>query len=252
MIEPFDSRKLGSYYYNLEIENVFLLGRTPKKLQIDKLPDGGIFVEPGKVLWLRMRERVSLPDNFLASLEQTHHFTRKGLSFLNLSLVFPNYSGFLTCAVANFSSSPIFISKNSCIARLTFFELEKSTLHNQKPRVVNSEFDYDLELLEEAKSADDNFFGLSSLRDDIGREFKEEVEGTIRRASLKSVLAIGALLFFFTVLPVLQDLFTNTWYGDSVLTKDDLREALYLLERRGVLEELVGEMAGGMGGDDPK
>lgn len=219
------SARLGSYYYNLTVECVVVPGRSPELIKLDGKRTHFV-IKPGRIAWLRMAEKISTHGNIIASLEQTHHFTRRGLTFINLSLIFPNYSGYLTCAVANFSSSDISVFQHDSIARLTFFELENSTYAPHKPKVFENKAAYDAELIREATDGDDSFFGLSEIESKI----RSSVLGDLDQFA-KSVLwrfgIVGTLLVvLFTALPVFQGMFTRAWDRDSVVTKSELWDAI--------------------------
>ena len=236
LIDPFDSTRLGSYYYNLSVEKVVVPGKTPALLSIPR--EGAPFcIKPGRIEWLRMAERITTPKNVIASLEQTHHFTRMGLTFINLSLVFPNYSGYLTCAVANFSSSEIPIFKHETIARLTFFELRESTYAPQKSKSYTTKEQYDADLIKEARDGDDTFFGLSEIESKIQSSVMGDMEKFASKVLWRYGLAGAALIVFFTNLPVLQGIFTKTVYGDNIVTKAELRDAIEIMRTMQSLRE---------------
>jgi deoxycytidine triphosphate deaminase len=225
LISPFDSARLGSYYYNLTVECVVVPGRTPELIKLDGKRTHFV-IKPGRIAWLRMAEKISTHGNIIASLEQTHHFTRRGLTFINLSLIFPNYSGYLTCAVANFSSSDISVFQHDIIARLTFFELESSTYAPHKPKVFETKMAYDAELIREATDGDDSFFGLSEIESKIRSSVLEDLDQFAKKVLWRFFFAGSVLIFFFTVLPVLQGMFTRAWDHDTIVTREELWEAI--------------------------
>ena len=240
LIDPYDCSKLGSYYYNLTVDKVINTGRNAKASSM-RNKNHTFEIKPGQVVWIRMLEKIQTPSNVVASLEQTHHHTRQGLSFLNLSLIFPNYKGYITCAVANFSGSTISINRSEHIARIVFFENKPSTYAHQKHLDQSAEEFYDRQLLIEAKGCDESFLGITTLREQLRSELLSELEKSVRNATWKTAIVVTVTIFAFTILPVLQGMFTRTVYGDNIITKGELRDAFELLQRLDKLpaEEVV-------------
>lgn len=230
LLDPFNSSHLGSYYYNLHVKTVVFPGKDARIIDLER-SEAPICIQPGKLAWLRMKECVSLPSNMVATLEQTHHHTREGLSFLNLSLIFPNYSGYITCVVANFGSSPIHLVRFDHIARLVFFENSATNYVNQAPKDQSDERKYDESLVTEALKAGESFLGIESIRSEIVNEIKSELQGVVSRATWKVSATAAVILALFTIMPVLQTMFTNVWYGERIITRSELSNVLDLIEK---------------------
>jgi deoxycytidine triphosphate deaminase len=249
LIDSFDSTKLGSYYYNLTIDLIVIPGPSPKRVDLSNHLSN-YTIEPGCVVWIRMKELITLPANILASLEQTHHHTRRGISFLNLSQVFPNYSGYLTCAIANFTSAPIEISCKDHIARLVFFELEKSTLVSQPLRDSSNQIEYDQDLISEAKALDNSFFGLTQVSQNITKKVNEDLEKSFKKVNWSLTVTGAILVTVFTILPILEQIFTKKWLGDSIVMRSELPGLMVDAELRQLIEEILEQKSTQREGED--
>lgn len=82
-------------------------------------------VQPGAMVWIRVREQVCLPDDVCGLWLQTNTLSRKGLLLINTSLVEPGYEGPLSCHFVNFGKAPVEIYPETALAKLLFLKLDR-------------------------------------------------------------------------------------------------------------------------------
>jgi deoxycytidine triphosphate deaminase len=54
-------------------------------------------VHPGKMVWIRTRDKVKFPNDMVGFWWQTNTLSRQGLMLVNMSMVEPGYEGDLAC-----------------------------------------------------------------------------------------------------------------------------------------------------------
>jgi len=83
-------------------------------------------VQPGAMVWIRVREQVSMPSDLCGLWLQTNTLSRKGLLLINTSLVEPGYDGPLSCHFVNFGKSAVEIYPDTPLVKLLFLKLDAS------------------------------------------------------------------------------------------------------------------------------
>jgi deoxycytidine triphosphate deaminase len=151
--------------------------------------DTPVIVEPTELVWIRAKEEISVPDNCVGMWVQTQTLSRKGLLLLNHSLVEPGYRGPLHAVFVNFGRTKVTINAVTKIAKVVFFELDKSAENLVK-------FDtsgYDSLILEISANAPDSFMQLNSLVPSLKTEAEERLRALQSEARvLQSEIAAGA------------------------------------------------------------
>jgi dUTPase/cell division protein FtsB len=148
-----------------------------------------VMVEPTELVWVRAKEEINVPDNCVGMWVPTQTLSKKGLLLLNQSLVEPGYVGPLHAVFVNFGRTRVAINSATKIAKVIFFELDKSA----ESLVKFDTSAYDNLILEISANAPDSFLQLSSL----GPSLKTEADGYIQTLQtqahlLQSEIATGA------------------------------------------------------------
>lgn len=136
-------------------------------------------VAPGELVWVRTSETVDMPDDLCAFWWQTNRLSRLGLMLINMTMVEPGYKGPLACLFANFGQRHVEITRDTVVARLVFFDLNRSAERPFSRRMTPSE--YDRALVTSATSAPRKFLDLESLSGDVKRQLDEAVALLDRR-----------------------------------------------------------------------
>jgi deoxycytidine triphosphate deaminase len=142
--------------------------------------DTPVLVEPTELVWVLAKEEISVPDNCVGMWVQTQTLSRKGLLLLNHSLVEPGYCGPLHAVFVNFGRTKVVINPVTKIAKVVFFELDKSAENLVK-------FDtsaYDSLILEISANAPDSFMELSALVPSLKAEADERLRDLQTEARL--------------------------------------------------------------------
>jgi len=116
-------------------------------------------VQPGAVVWIRVRERVAMPTNMCGLWLQTNTLSRKGLLLINASLVEPGYEGHLSCHFVNFSKEPVEIFPNTALVKLLFMKLDRESAEPFTQRITN----YDTMIAGLASRSAKSFLQISEI-----------------------------------------------------------------------------------------
>lgn len=229
LLSPYDSTRSGDYHYDLSIGKIIVPDARPTAKALSS--GSGCYVEPNSMIWVRSAERISLPDSVLAQMHQTNHFTKEGLSVLNLTLVFPRYDGYLTCVVANLTNQPVEIRSGDTITRLLFFSEHKEFYDAPRTgysRSINEE-EYDRDLIQEVSGRTPDFFGMLQLE---GRILKQVEDVTAKRfvsATRWALIFGGILIFAATFLPLTQGWVRSAYFdanGMRTMNQNEIRSAV--------------------------
>lgn len=238
LIHPFSSRNLGAHHYDLTIDSVIIDATRPKMVKFSTIAN--LYLEPNAIAWFRMSERLSLPHDIVAELQQTDHFSKFGLSILNLSKLSSDYTGYVTCVVANLSGKPMRIRTNDVIARLIFWKVERSFYRTICDMGNVEEYDRRLEDLSARREG--TFLDFDGIEKRIKADIELSATDTFRKATW-SAAAVGAILIAsFTVLPIFQGLFLSAMgidhHNRSIISTQDSICSLILRNMEGNASEL--------------
>lgn len=145
-------------------------------------PEGpsSITVQPGKMVWVRTSDRVSIPNDIVGFWWQTNTLSRKGLMLVNMSMVEPGYQGDLACLFVNFGNSKVIIEPETVIAKMVFMDVRGTVAEPFKSRT--STIDYDAKLRELAANQPGSFLQVGDLATDLSRQ-REEIVAELKRVS---------------------------------------------------------------------
>jgi deoxycytidine triphosphate deaminase len=136
-------------------------------------------VAPGALVWVRTRESVRIPDDLCAFWWQTNRLSRRGLMLVNMTMVEPGYHGPLACLFANFGRQTVEIDRDTVVARLVFFDLNRGA---DKPFVTTqSQPEYDRALVASATAAPRQFLDLETLSGSVARQLADAEATLLRR-----------------------------------------------------------------------
>jgi deoxycytidine triphosphate deaminase len=144
-------------------------------------------VEPGHLVWIRVREQVKLPHDVCAFWWQTNGLSRKGLMLVNMSMVEPGYKGPLACLFVNFGQAPVVIDPQLPVAKLVFATLDQPA---EVPfRSGASLESYDRTIRDVALHGPPSFLRVAELatsiagqRDEALKRIEEEKTNALREA----------------------------------------------------------------------
>lgn len=137
-----------------------------------------ITVQPGKMVWVRTSDRVSIPNDVVGFWWQTNTLSRKGLMLVNMSMVEPGYNGDLACLFVNFGNGKVIIEPETVIAKMVFVDVRGTVAEPFK--LKTSTADYDAKLRELAANQPGSFLQVGDLATDLSRQ-REEIVAELRR-----------------------------------------------------------------------
>ncbi len=196
----FDNIK--SCYYSLTIEKVFFPDKSHAPLKRANCPTDYICTEHMGIVWVRMKEILSLPDNICGLLFQTNHFSKKGLSILNLTAVSPGYNGPITFIAVNLSGKKLHINWTDEVARIFFSKLSSKTETPSTQRNDDTE-KYDREISEIISDRENSFLDIDTLQNKLSNNLISDAEKTLSRATRRAVVFGGLIVFAMTIIPPL-------------------------------------------------
>lgn len=142
--------------------------------QFISVGEQGAVVEPGQLVWVRTKEKISMPTDMVGIWVQTQSLTRTGLLLLNMSIVEPGYEGYLTAVLVNFGKRNVVISTSSKIAKILFSSLDKASSKTCDSRRFSS---YDKHILDIASNSPPTFLQLDTFIPSL----ESKAESTIKQ-----------------------------------------------------------------------
>lgn len=131
--------------YSFLAGTAFLAGSKDQPIEF---PGAGgnarVVVEPGKMVWIRVRERVAIPLDLVGFWWQTNTLSRKGLMLVNMSMVEPGYEGDLACLFVNFGNARVLIDANTPVAKMVFVEVRGTVASPFMARKTRERYDFEL------------------------------------------------------------------------------------------------------------
>ena len=124
------------------------------------ITEPGVTISPAQLVWIKVRERISVPPDMVGLWIQTQSLARQGLLLLNISLIEPGYEGHLSAVFVNFGKKHVVIKPTTSIAKVVFMQLDGEAVD----KVDSAGFvNYDGWLLEMAANAPASFLQLESF-----------------------------------------------------------------------------------------
>jgi deoxycytidine triphosphate deaminase len=141
--------------YPFHAGKIFVGGGAQNK--IDWTSSGGALpdfaIPPGGLVWIRMKEKISLPSNVCALWWQTHTLSKLGIMLINTSIVDPGYVGYVTGLFINFGRAPVSIQPETVMARLMFFQTATDVTTPYANTLTDSDYDFQVNNLANAGPA---------------------------------------------------------------------------------------------------
>jgi deoxycytidine triphosphate deaminase len=210
LIERGDPTQIGACSYQFRPGKIFTGGEAAQIIDWMTPPANAVFViKPGAMVWVRMRERVKLPNNVCATWWQTHTLSKKGIMLINSSVVDPGYEGELACLFVNFGKVSVPISPSTIIAKLLFHNMDRSVATPYTYRISDEKYDDDL--YEVALSGPLSFLNVADLstelvvqKEKILKDIAEDAPKRVRRAFVWAFLGLVLLVAALSFVPWLQ------------------------------------------------
>jgi len=120
-------------------------------------------LKPRGIVWLISMENFFMPDNITGITTLKTSWTKKGLLTLTVGIVDPNYTGPLSTAVINFSSTAFPIRRGDTFFRTAFFEHKETS----KKSYSVDRYDYFRTLESECHLHSDSFLTIDTLATEI-------------------------------------------------------------------------------------
>lgn len=175
-----DQSRAKECSYSFLPGRAFLAGSTDAPIDFPgSAGNARVIVEPGKMIWIRTREKVSIPDTMVGFWWQTNSLSREGLMLVNMSMVEPGYEGDLACLFVNFGKGKVLIEADTVIAKMVFVNIEGAVA---APFVgKTSTGDYDTKLNKLALEQPGSFLQVAELSGAL----KDERDASV--ATIRSV-----------------------------------------------------------------
>ncbi|MER9014842.1 hypothetical protein [Mesorhizobium sp. M0898] len=202
MIKKGRLENIKSCYYSLTIEHVFFPDKSHAPLKRSNCATDYITIDPMGIVWVRMKEILDLPDDICGILFQTNHYSKKGLSILNLTAVSPGYCGPITFIAVNLSGKKLNISWSDEVARIFFSKLSEKT--NLPSSQKNDDLEkYDREISDNLSDRENSFLDIETLQKKLSTTLIKDAEDTLGRATKRAVFFGAMVVFGMTIIPPL-------------------------------------------------
>lgn len=207
-----DPAKATQAAYHFSAGKVFTGGKDCQVLDWGiPQPTDHYKIAPGAMVWVRMREAVSLPDDICAVWWQTHSLSKRGIMLINMSIVDPGYVGHLTCLLVNFGNQHVAITPDTTVAKLAFFRTDQAV--NLPFSGTATQATYDADVLQTATNGPTSFLQLDNLSTELGakkaailQEIAEDAPKKLLKTYTYAVLGLLALILATSTIPWIQSL----------------------------------------------
>jgi len=205
LIERGDVALVGPCSYQFRAGKIITGGESAEIIDWTNPPANAVFViKPSAMIWVRMRERVKLPNDICATWWQTNTLSKKGIMLINMSVVEPGYEGQLACLFVNFGKTNVPINPGTIVAKLVFQYVEGRVSSPFSHRTADQQYDDDL--YEVALAGPPSFLNVTQLSaelsvqkekilKDIAEDAPKRVRGAFVWAFLGLILLVAALSF---------------------------------------------------------
>lgn len=174
-----DPARASECSYSFRPGRGFIAGEDSDPIEF-QTPEGpsSITVQPGKMVWVRTSDQVSVPNNMVGFWWQTNTLSRKGLMLVNMSMVEPGYEGDLACLFVNFGNGKVIIEPETIIAKMVFVHVLGAVAEPFTSRTSTT--DYDAKLRELAANQPGSFLQVGDLATDLSHQ-RDEILAELRR-----------------------------------------------------------------------
>ncbi|MHC4478187.1 MAG: dCTP deaminase domain-containing protein [Planctomycetota bacterium] len=143
----------------------------------ERILEKAVAIEPAQLVWIKAREKISMPANMVGVWIQTQALARQGLLLLNVTLIEPGYQGPLSAVLVNFGNKKVPIFPHTKIAKVMFLPLDREAAK----LVENGDLEkYDTVLTEMAANAPKTFLQLQSFLPNIEERANAKLEAMDR------------------------------------------------------------------------
>lgn len=149
-----------------------------------------------------MKEILDIPDNICGLLFQTNHYSKKGLSILNLTAVSPGYRGPITFIAVNLSGKRLNIGWSDEVARIFFSKLSEQTDYPSTQKNDDIE-KYDREISDILSDRENSFLDIETLQKKLSSSLISDAEKTLSWATRRALIFGGLIVFGMTIAPPL-------------------------------------------------
>jgi dCTP deaminase len=92
-------------------------------LEIDKISDTGIVIEPGKILIAQTNEYIKVDNSIAVQISPKLRLSKMGINLLNTGIVDAGFEGNITLILHNSNDFPVRIFKDMKICHLSFIKV---------------------------------------------------------------------------------------------------------------------------------
>lgn len=198
-----------------------------KNKKDEVLSTEGIMLQPQDSIIIISEEIVNVPEGYIAYVFLKNRLSQRGLLALNTGIVDSNYYGPIATTLINFSNKeqPISISKsrgNDAFFRIVFHKLadsnytiDSATKKQDRTNADSVYTEYKEKRIENLKSLPQTFMNPNSLKEELGKELKEQANN-INFTRLGVMIALLGILF--SLLPLAKDYyFYRTYNAEEIV-----------------------------------
>ncbi len=199
IVEEYNADNVGAISYDLEIDHIIL---KPEK-RGSSLQEISYGLKPGEVVFVKTREKINIPNDFIGVVSEKNSVMREGLA-ISAPVYQPGHKTFCYIRVQNISNSEIQLRNGKKIAQIMFSRLSKV------PDVPYSQN-------ENASFNEENeYIGFGRYEREYKKEIKkiqkmsDDLESKIQSVYSNVLVLMGIIAAIFSMITINFEAFRNT------------------------------------------
>ena len=157
-------------------------------------------IKPQEIVNIIMKEKVRIPEDCFGIVYSKTALCKKGIHLLNVGVIDPGYSGYISTLAINFSKEAVEVRKGDAFIRLMVYK----NAHDFEDAKPFEDVNYIEKRIAESKKYPNTFLDVPRQVKELSREMSSEISSSL----------INKTLFILTGLTVLITLI-SFWYGNS-------------------------------------
>ena len=222
-----------------------------KNKKDEVLSTEGTILQPQDSIIIISEEIVIIPEGYIAYVFLKNRLSQRGLLALNTGVIDSNYYGPIATTLINFSNKEQSISISRSKGNDAFFRIVFHKLDDLKHTIDNSEAiknglsadniytEYKENRVENIKNLPQTFMNPDSLKEELGKELKEQANN-IGFTRLSITIALLGILF--SLLPLAKDYYFYRTYNAEEIVNHSVAQDLVAKNLNDRVNKLEKEM----------
>ncbi len=171
LIEGYNIDEFTNGSYNLTIGKI---------IDMKKNESSSFLLEPQGMVYVIFKERLIIPSNIIGFAHVKTSLTKKGIMATNIGIVDPNYNGFMSTLLINFSKTDCLINQNESALKVTFSSFNNPDKNIELLNNNKSISDYLIGTEKNILHLDDKFLNLNSIEEKVNKNVASTIFSRIK------------------------------------------------------------------------